>query len=411
MTATVASLGFLPMAISTGAGAEVQKPLATVVIGGLVTATFLTLFVLPMLYIIFNTKILKRKNNNMQSFTIVLIFGLMMFSQTFKAQSRPISVEEAVQMAMDNNLTLQSKDLSIKSVEALRPTAKELPKLSFDAQLGQYNSPKFDQSFAISQSIPFPTLFKARKELINETIKSKQIDKEITINELVKEVRTYYYQIEYLQYNKEKLTSLDGFYEEFIRIATVRFKAGDIKKIEINTAETQKGEIDLLLRQNEVYLNNAYKNLKTLLNTSENLEVPFNTNYQPLKAENVLDSSVVANNPTVKAFYHEMEIAEKNKKVEKATGLPDFSLGYTNQSLIGFHTINGQENFYDSGKRFQSATVGVSIPLTFGATKARMQALEYDKQVAETNARMQKKAAYNTAGKRFQSISAGYTAV
>jgi cobalt-zinc-cadmium resistance protein CzcA len=101
-----------------------------------------------------------------------------------------------------------------------------------------------------------------------------------------------------------------------------------------------------------VYLNNAYKNLKTLLNTSENLEVPFNTNYQPLKAENVLDSSVVANNPTVKAFYQEMEIAEKNKKVEKATGLPDFSLGYTNQSLIGFHTINGQENFYDSGNVF-----------------------------------------------------------
>jgi len=50
MTASVASLGFLPMAISTGAGAEVQKPLATVVIGGLVSATFLTLFVIPSLY-------------------------------------------------------------------------------------------------------------------------------------------------------------------------------------------------------------------------------------------------------------------------------------------------------------------------------------------------------------------------
>ena len=56
MTATVASLGFLPMALSTSAGAEVQKPLATVVIGGLITATFLTLFVLPLLYIIFNSK-------------------------------------------------------------------------------------------------------------------------------------------------------------------------------------------------------------------------------------------------------------------------------------------------------------------------------------------------------------------
>jgi cobalt-zinc-cadmium resistance protein CzcA len=50
MTATVASLGFLPMAVSTSAGAEVQRPLATVVIGGLISATFLTLLVLPAVY-------------------------------------------------------------------------------------------------------------------------------------------------------------------------------------------------------------------------------------------------------------------------------------------------------------------------------------------------------------------------
>ena len=50
MTALVASLGFVPMALGHGAGAEVQKPLATVVIGGLISATLLTLFVLPTLY-------------------------------------------------------------------------------------------------------------------------------------------------------------------------------------------------------------------------------------------------------------------------------------------------------------------------------------------------------------------------
>jgi cobalt-zinc-cadmium resistance protein CzcA len=50
MTALVASLGFVPMAFASGAGAEVQKPLATVVIGGLISATLLTLFVLPTLY-------------------------------------------------------------------------------------------------------------------------------------------------------------------------------------------------------------------------------------------------------------------------------------------------------------------------------------------------------------------------
>ncbi|WP_083997308.1 CusA/CzcA family heavy metal efflux RND transporter [Chryseobacterium angstadtii] len=390
MTATVASLGFLPMAISTGAGAEVQKPLATVVIGGLVTATFLTLFVLPMLYIIFNTKI-KGRINKIKPVATILVLGFLMFGQTFKAQTRQISVDQAVEMATENNLVLKSKDLSIKSAEALKGTAKELPKLNFEAQLGQYNSPKFDQSFAISQSIPFPTLFKARRELITENIKSRQISKEVSVNELTKQVRSYYYQIEYLQYNKFKLKDLDSLYQDFIRIATVRFKAGDIKKIEINTAETQKGEISLLLRQNEVYLNNAYKNLKTLLNTSEDFEVPFKKEYEPLKTENILDSGSVANNPTIKAFYQEMEIAEKNKKVEKSQGLPEFSLGLTSQSLIGFHTKNGQEKFYNAGDRFNSFSVGVAIPLTFGATKARIQALEYDKLAAETNAKMQQK--------------------
>lgn len=56
MTAFVASLGFLPMALSNSAGSEVQRPLATVVIGGLLIATFLTLFVLPVLYILFSSK-------------------------------------------------------------------------------------------------------------------------------------------------------------------------------------------------------------------------------------------------------------------------------------------------------------------------------------------------------------------
>lgn len=391
MTATVASLGFLPMAISTGAGAEVQKPLATVVIGGLVTATFLTLFVLPMLYIIFNSKI-NFKNFKSKTATTVIIFGGIFVGQNFNAQQgNPLTVQQATQIALENSYLIKSKDLDIQSTEALKPTSKELPKMNVDAQLGQYNSRKFDQSFAISQTIPFPTLFKARKELINEQIKGKQINKEISANELAKQVRTYYYQIEYLQYNQSKLKNLDSLYNDFIRIATVRFKAGDIKKIEINTAETQKGEINLLLKQNEMYLANAYKNLKTVLNTSEDIAVPSDQNYQPLKADYVLDSSTIAKHPLVKAFYQEMEIAEKNKNVEKSQGLPEFTIGYTNQSLIGFQNVNGMEQYFNSGNRFHSATIGVSIPLTFGATKARMQSFDYQKQMAESNAKFQQK--------------------
>ncbi|GAB0155169.1 CusA/CzcA family heavy metal efflux RND transporter [Chryseobacterium sp. Alg-005] len=388
MTATVASLGFLPMAISTSAGAEVQKPLATVVIGGLISATFLTLFVLPMLYIIFNSNI--KGGLLKKPLTIIVLFGFLFLGQNVKAQnSRTISLEEAIELMQTNNPSIKAKELNIQSSEALKPTAKELPKLDFSAQLGQYNSPKFDQSFAISQTVPFPTLFKARKELIQEEIKSKEIEKKLTENELVKQVRSYFYQIEYLQYNQSKLEYLDSLYQDFIRIATIRFKAGDIKKIEINTAETQKGEINLLLQQNNMYLDNAYKNLKALLNTDEEISIPSSKQYEPLKAENLLDNAALANHPSVQIFKQNMEVLEKNKNVEKAQGLPDFSIGYTNQSLIGFHTLNGQEKYYGSGNRFNSVNVGVAIPLTFGATKARIRSLEYQKQVEENNAKFQ----------------------
>jgi len=62
MTALVASLGFLPMALNVGTGAEVQRPLATVVIGGVVSSTLLTLFVLPALYRIVHARLSRRRS-------------------------------------------------------------------------------------------------------------------------------------------------------------------------------------------------------------------------------------------------------------------------------------------------------------------------------------------------------------
>ena len=62
MTALVASLGFLPMALNVGAGAEVQRPLATVVIGGIMSSTLLTLFVLPALYRIVHARLARRRS-------------------------------------------------------------------------------------------------------------------------------------------------------------------------------------------------------------------------------------------------------------------------------------------------------------------------------------------------------------
>jgi len=390
MTATVASLGFLPMALSSSAGAEVQKPLATVVIGGLITATFLTLFVLPLLYIIFNSKInLKRKPKVKPITTIATILLLLFSAINVNAQTKISSVDEAINLAIQNNQSIKANVLDIKATESLRKTANELPKLDFNAQLGQYNSIKFDNAFQLSQTIPFPTLFGAKKELINAEVKAKQIQQQLTVYEIKNQVRSLYYQIEYLQYNKQKLLSLDSLYNEFIRVANLRYKTGDTKKIEISIAETKKGEINLLAQQNQVYLQIAYQSLRTLLNTKDSIVIISNATYTPLQVNSLIDTNAIANHPMLQAIYQNMQIAEQTKKVEKAQGLPDFKIGYSNQSLIGIQTINGVDKYFGAGNRFNVVNIGIAIPLTFGATKAKINSLEYQKQSLQTQAEYQ----------------------
>ncbi|MEP6792711.1 MAG: CusA/CzcA family heavy metal efflux RND transporter [Saprospiraceae bacterium] len=100
MTAAVASLGFLPMALSNGDGAEVQRPLATVVIGGLFSATLLTLLVLPVLYIWFE-KWFSKKIKIIAVASIVFTLGL--FGPGNIHAQRSISLDEAITYAKSHN--------------------------------------------------------------------------------------------------------------------------------------------------------------------------------------------------------------------------------------------------------------------------------------------------------------------
>src|SRR5262249_30250580 len=85
MTALVAALGLIPMALSTGAGAEVQRPLATVVIGGIITSTLLTLIVLPCLYELIESAMLRRDNYD---------FTLPSHEETFVHKNSQTSTQE-----------------------------------------------------------------------------------------------------------------------------------------------------------------------------------------------------------------------------------------------------------------------------------------------------------------------------
>jgi cobalt-zinc-cadmium resistance protein CzcA len=163
LTASAAALGFLPMAISTNAGAEVQRPLATVVIGGLITATILTLVVLPVLYAYLNTpkkpkKTSKTSKNNLIAGISVVVLFISAFA---KAQQEPKSLQELIPIPIENNMGLKDSALEVEQSDALINSAFIFDKTQvyyhFDENnLALNNLPV--RVFGIQQDFRFPTV-------------------------------------------------------------------------------------------------------------------------------------------------------------------------------------------------------------------------------------------------------------
>ncbi|MGB4773939.1 MAG: CusA/CzcA family heavy metal efflux RND transporter, partial [Daejeonella sp.] len=193
MTASVAALGFIPMALSTGAGAEVQKPLATVVIGGLITATFLTLVVLPLLYIIFSSK---RKIKVKPIVTTVVIAFAICLSNNVQAQqpvTKRVSSSEAITLAK-NNLQYEVNNQQVNKGKAQIKTATALPKTGVFAE-NEDLRPSDNTGIlkiGVSQSVAWPGLYKAQKNLYGEQLKYYNLGAAAIDVQLKRDVRTVY---------------------------------------------------------------------------------------------------------------------------------------------------------------------------------------------------------------------------
>ena len=133
----------------------------------------------------------------------------------------------------------------------------------------------------------------------------------------------------------------------------------------------------------------AYRNLHTLMQTEADFTITTSTAYEPLLLKETSAPSL-SQHPLVQLSYQEATIAQNNQRLERAQALPDLTLGYTNQSLIGMQTIGGVETYADRSQRFHFVTVGLSIPL-FTATHTKVKAYEYQRQAALEQAKQTEK--------------------
>ena len=368
MTAAVASLGFLPMALSSGAGAEVQKPLATVVIGGLITATLLTLIVIPILYFLLEKGIKPSKKANIVASLLLFLF----WSNATNAQEKQtLNLNQAIELGTKNNTLVQANELAIKTQSQLKPTAIELPKTSINAMLGQYNTRSFDQSYTIAQSFS-PFQFQAKKQLINENIKNSELKLASTKHDIIYQIRQSWNMILYWSAVNQLLQKQEEYLKVFVDAAKLRFKTGESNLLEKTTAETKQQELAQIRKQNDGLIVREKIKLKNILNLKEDFVLAEN-NFSPSKAL-YADSLYINQNPMLQVAMQQVEIANAFKNVEKAQRKPDFSAGYFLQSLTGNQDIEGKTTYYNGSPRFQGVNLGISIPLFGKASNARIKA-------------------------------------
>lgn len=371
MTASVASLGFLPMALSNGAGAEVQRPLATVVIGGLIIATFLTLFVLPVLYIIFEKGIKMKKKNKTGLVSLLLLFFLQ---QTGTAQT-PIGINAAIDTALKNNLLLKNEQLITQYKQMLIPSAAVVPQTTVHAEAGQFNSIYTDTRFGLSQSFSFPKVYNSQKELLREEWKNSSLSTAVKEKELKLQVESVFYQLLYLQEKEKLLQYADSLFTAFYKRTELRLQKGESNILEKTTAETQLGQI--VLQRKQLLHDRAMLQLQfqVLLNTTNDFQpsAPFRISYQPTMAE-------LSQHPDIKLAEQRERMVEASIRAEQSKLLPELSLGLFTSSITG---IGADDKYYSSARRFQSVQVGVGIPVFARAQKAKINSARFSKQVAE----------------------------
>ncbi len=356
MTAAVASLGFLPMAISTSGGAEVQRPLATVVIGGLITATFLTLVILPLLYYWLENWDDKKKKITFSKSTLLSLVLVVSFGFTTKAQEF-ISLEEAIDLALSNHPSIRTAEQKIEQTNTLQGLKYNLGNTNISYQgNGLYkDNGQLVHQFGFVQNFPNPSNIKFNNRLQNELNTQSIINKDVNENKLKYNVKQLYFDIQYKKKIKKLYVQLVESYASYYKKAKNRKDVGENNGIESLNIQSKFNEYQLLLKQINFEIGQLEKEFQLLLNTTNDLDVSDSL----VVVEFTL--STEENNIWLQESKQNINIETAKINLIRTKLKPSFNLGYSAQ------------NYFDGGW-LSGLQAGLSIPLSNSQTKKRMEA-------------------------------------
>jgi len=362
LTAGAAAMGFLPMAISSGAGAEVQRPLATVVIGGLFSSTLLTMVALPLLFEIFyNVKGIKFfplrfiRSKNSLGVLLLLVPALSSFGQTSE-----MGLKEVIGMALHNSPSIVADSLRVEEHIVLKKTAFSPDKTTFSYGSDQNNIAENGyplKVWGVEQSFNFPTLYTAEGKSRQIAVAMAQTRLKIQKNELIRNVADAFFSCQLLLNQQKLYQSLDSLYTKLLLNSEKKAAVGEVRQLEVLNIKAKKSKMASQCNAVKVEIEIAHKKLRTLMNHQGEFKISDRSELLPFVA-NAPDSLPIFQLLKLENDYHNSLL-----RVAKNSALPDLSVNY----FLG-------SNNYNNAKYYHGFQVGLSLPIFFGSDKAKIEA-------------------------------------
>lgn len=367
LTGLVASLGFVPMAIAKSAGAEVQRPLATVVIGGLIVSTILTLIIIPVFYRLVNSSAAWKRQRWLKRLLPFLLFLGILFP-THAQQT--VSLEEAVTIALENHPRLKTATASIERSRASRGESWEVSPATFNYSWGQINGEtRNDNQMEITQSLGSLLTPFYKNALVNRQVATGEYYRDLVKKEITAEVKRAW---AYYQY----AFHLCALYKEQIewagrlrKASQLRYEQGDITLLERNMSSTLVADLQTRLSQAEEELQLATRRFSwTCYSDSPLLPMDTTLVLFPARVAEIAPSDIHLN--------YFRSVADEKKamlRIERSRFFPELSVGYVRQKIA---PLSGLDSWM----------VGISFPVLFFPQHSRVRQAKIDSYIARTEA-------------------------
>ena len=379
LTGLVASLGFVPMAIATSAGAEVQRPLATVVIGGLIVSTVLTLIIIPVFYKLVNNishSIMRRKNSRKTSGTaraIAMTAIILSFAVSANAQSsdaKRVSLEEAIEIALQNHPRLKVATAEIEKSRATRGEIWDGGSTSFSYAWGQLNGEfNKDNEMSIEQSLgSFLTPF-YKNSLVKSQVSTGEYYRNMVKKEIIAEVKRAWTYYQYANSIYSLYKHQDEIAGKLKQSGDLRYSQGDIDLTEKNMISAMAANMRTMLLHWQEEVSLAKKRL-TWVCYSDIQILPSDDSLAIFLSS---DTDLLPSADHLNYFLGKVDEQKKLLQIERSKFFPEFSFGYTRQKIAPLKNLN-------------SWMVGVSFPILFFPQKSRSKQAKISLRIAKWEA-------------------------